>query len=209
MSIEAWKLAEEEKKKKEKSEKQKKDEMQKIIEQEKKKKEVREKKENSEVLHKLEEMLEDWELSQDEIKELRELVDKVDISEDEIEEILEKIEEIEQTENIDKYLPKDFRITAEEYKQSLVNNVKRLQTLTKLNTALTILWNQANPDSVLWINLFSGYLNILDKKLIKIQENNIDVKNSLESIENRKNAPKKISLFEKIKKFLLEIFNNL
>jgi hypothetical protein len=47
---------------------------------------------------------------------------------------------------------------------------------------------------------------ILDKKLIKIQENNIDVKNSLESIEKKIHPVKKLSFCEQIKAFLKEIF---
>ncbi len=205
MSIEAWKLAEEEKKKKEKSEKEKKQEMQKILEQERIKKEAREKKENTDVLKRLEEMLEDWELSQDEIKELKQMVENVDISEDQVEEILEKIEEIENMEDIDKYLPKEFRITAEEYKKSLTDDVVRLKTLTKLNTATTILAQQLNPDSSMWMNLFSWYMIILDKKLIKIQENTIDVKQSLQKIEDKKNPPKKKTFWEMIKDFFREM----
>ncbi len=186
MSIKAWKYKEEENKK-EKSEKKqrKKQEQAKFLEQERKTKEAKEKKENSKILKRLEEMLEDWELNQDEIKELKQMVDKVDISEQEVEEILDKIEELEEIEDIDNYLPKDFRITTEEYKKSLTDNVTRAKTLTKLGTALTILSEQINSDSWIWMNLFSGYMIILDKKLIKIQENNIDVKRSLEKIENK------------------------
>jgi len=205
MGIESWKLAEEEKKKKEKSEKEKKQEMQRIIEEERKKKEAREKKENTDVLKRLEEMLEDWELSQDEIKELKQIVENVDISEDQVEEILEKIEEIENIEDVDKYLPKEFRITAEEYKQSLTDDLVRLKTLTKLNTASTILAEQLNPDSSTWMNLFSWYMIILDKNLVKVQENTIDVKQSLQKIENKKNPPKKKSFWELIKDFFREM----
>jgi len=53
----------------------------------------------------------------------------------------------------------------------------------------------------MWMNLFSGYMAVLDKKLITIQENNIDVKNSLQNIEDKKNPPKKLSFWENIKEF--------
>jgi len=206
MSIESWKLAEEEKKKKEKTEKEKKEEQIKIIEQEKIKKEAREKKENTDVLKRLEEMLEDWELSQDEIKELKHMVENVDISQEQVEEILEKIEEIENIEDIDKYLPKEFRITTEEYKQSLTDDIVRLKTLTKLWTASTILAEQVNPDSSSWMNLFSWYMIILDKNLVKVQENTIDVKQSLQNIEEKKYPLKKLSFWEKLKRFFKEMF---
>ena len=206
MSIESWKLAEEEKKKKEKTEKEKKEEQIKIIEQEKIKNEAREKKENTDVLKRLEEMLEDWELSQDEIKELKHMVENVDISQEQVEEILEKIEEIENIEDIDKYLPKEFRITTEEYKQSLTDDIVRLKTLTKLWTASTILAEQVNPDSSSWMNLFSWYMIILDKNLVKVQENTIDVKQSLQNIEEKKYPLKKLSFWEKLKRFFKEMF---
>jgi len=201
MGFEAGIKAEEEKKKKEKSEKQKKAEMQKIIEQEKKKKEAREKNDKSkdkEILNKLENMLEEWNLSDDDLSKIKDIVKNVDISDDEIEEILEKIDEIEQTEDIDKYLPQEFRVSSEDYKQSITDDIKRLQTLTKLNTGLTILSEQINPDSSMWMNLFSGYMVLLDKKLITIQENNIDVKNSLQKVENKKFPPKKLTFWESI-----------
>jgi inorganic pyrophosphatase len=86
-------------------------------------------------------------LSKDEIKELKQIVENIDISEDEVEEILEKIEELEDIEDIDSYLPKEFRITTDEYKQSLIDDIVRIKTLTKLNTALTILSEQVNSDS--------------------------------------------------------------
>ncbi len=205
MRFEAGVKAEEEKKKKEKSEKQKKQDTQKILEQEKIKKELREKKEDSDVLHRLEEMLEDWELSQDEIKELKEMVDRVDISEDQIEEILEKIWEIEEIEDVDKYLPSEFRITSQEYKKSLTDDIVRIQTLTKLWSWLSILSNQINSDSWVWMNLFSWYMIILDKKLVKIQENTIDVKSSLQKIEDKKHPLKKLSFWESVKDFFREI----
>ena len=207
MWFEAWKLAEDEKKKKEKTDRQKKQETQKILEQEKRKKEAREKKEDTDILHRLEEMLEDWVLSQDEIKELKQIVDKTDVSEEQIEEILEKISEIEDVEDVDKYLPSEFRITWEEYKKSLTDDIARIQTLTKLWSWLSLLSNQINPDSGAWMNLFSWYMVILDKKLVKIQENTIDIKTNLQKVENKKYPPKKLSFWEEIKEFFKDLFN--
>jgi hypothetical protein len=200
MWLEAWKIAEEEKKKQENSEKEKKQEQAKIIEQEKIKKEVREKNQNNTdkiILKRLEEMLDDWELSNDEIDELRDLAWKVDLTKDEIEEILEKIEEIDNTDDIKKYLPDDFRITKDDYIQSLTSPVIREKTLTKINISLNILSNHINPDSSMWLNLFTWYLNILDKKLIKIQENTIDVKQCLEKFETKKQK----TFWERLKDF--------
>ena len=208
MVFEAWKLADDEKKRKEKTEKQKKQEAQKILEQEKRKKEAREKNDKSkdnEILSKLEDMLEEWNLSSEDINKIKDIVDSSDVSDDEIENILEKIDEIENTEDVDKYLPQEFRITWEDYKQSLTDDIKRIQTITKLNTALTILVEHITPDSSMWMNLFSWYMAILDKKLITIQENTIDVKDCLQKVEDKKNPPKKLSLWENIKEFFREM----
>lgn len=204
MSFEAWVKAEEDKKKKEKSEKQKKQEAKKILEQEKRKKEAREKNDkskDSEILSKLEDMLDDWSLSENDLNKIKEIVDNHDISDEEFENILEKIDEIENTEDVDSYLPQEFRITWEEYKQSLTDDIVRIKTITKLNTWLTILAQHIAPDSAMWINLFSWYMAILDKKLITIQENTIGVKDSLQKVEDKKHPPKKLSFWEKIIKF--------
>lgn len=208
MNFEAWKLTEEEKKKKEKSEKEKKQNRQRVLEQERRKKEAREKKENKDVLRKLEDMLDEWNILDQDLAKIKDIVDSssLDISDDEIEEILEKIDEIEKTEDVDKYLPQEFRITSEDYKQSLTDDVKRLQTLTKLDAWLTILSWHIAPDASMWLNLFSWYMAILDKKLIKIQENTIDVKDCLKKVEDIKNPPKKQGFLEKIKDFFKEIF---
>ncbi len=207
MNFEAWSKAEEERKKKEKSEKQKKEDQLKILEQEKRKKEARDKKESDDILNKLEDMLEEWELSEQDLNTIKNIVEKADITEDEIEDILEKIEEIEKTEDVDKYLPQEFRITSEDYKQSLTDDIKRLQTITKLDAWLTILAQHIAPDASMGLNLFSWYMAILDKKLVMLQENTIDVKDSLKSIEEKKNPSKKLSFWERFKAFLKEMFN--
>jgi hypothetical protein len=46
---------------------------------------------------------------------------------------------------------------------------------------------------------------VLDKNLIIIQENNIDIKNSLEKIEEVKNPKKTLSLWEKITEFFKDL----
>jgi hypothetical protein len=48
---------------------------------------------------------------------------------------------------------------------------------------------------------------ILDKKLVKVQENTIDVKDSLEQIEYKKHPKRKLSLWEKIKLFFKEMIS--
>jgi len=101
----------------------------------------------------------------------------------EIEEIFTKIDEIEEIKDIDKYLPKENRISKEEYTKAIYDDIFRIQTLIKIKTALAILSTQINPENWFWINIFKWFLLVLDKNLIKIQENHIDIKNSLESID--------------------------
>jgi hypothetical protein len=48
---------------------------------------------------------------------------------------------------------------------------------------------------------------ILDKKLIKIQETHIDIKDNLEEIEEKRNPKPKKSFWERFINFLKEIFN--
>jgi len=60
------------------------------------------------------------------------------------------------------------------------------------------------------LNLFSGFLTVLDKNLIKVQEHTIDVKDSLEEIDEKKFGKKEDerSLWQKIIDFLKEFFKN-
>ncbi len=156
-----------------------------------------------EIYH-LKELVEKWVIS-------KETVDKViswkDISEEEIKEIFEKIDEIEELKDVDNYLPQNLRITKEDYLKAVNDDIFRVQTITKIDSALTLLSNQANPDSAMGLNLFSWFLAILDKNLIKIQENTIDVKDSLKSIDIKKWLYKdKRTKWQKFLDFLREIF---
>jgi hypothetical protein len=55
----------------------------------------------------------------------------------------------------------------------------------------------------MWLNLFKWYLLALDKNLVKLQENHIDIKESLVEIDEKNN---KLSLWQRFVKFLKEIF---
>jgi len=104
----------------------------------------------------------------------------LNLSKEEITNILDKIKEIESIPDVDKYLDKKYRITPNEYKKSLTDKKQRDKTLQKLNTALNIIAQQlCSADDLLFF--FTGY-NILDKNIKKIQENHIDIKESLEKI---------------------------
>ncbi len=201
MSIESGKYKEEEKKKKKISEKEKTFEKKKKLDLNKNKEKFKNFENSEKELNKLKTLLEEWKLDESTKQLIEKIVESDSISAEEIQEIFDKIDEIENDDNISKYLPQEFRITKDEYKKSLTSDIVRLQTLIKLSTALTILSNQINPDSSMWLNLFSGFIAVLDKNLIKIQENNIDIKNSLQKVENKKKPPKKLTLWESIKEF--------
>ena len=207
MWVEAWIL-------KDSEDKKKKIDKKKIVENETKQKEKQEKWKNlrenlkaDEALNKMKDLIndEDLELSLDQVEMIERVISWDDLSPDVIEEILEKIDEIESTEDIDKYLPEESRITKEEYKKALTDDVFRVQIITKLDTALTILANQVTPDSAMWLNLFSWYMAMLDKKLIKIQENHIDIKDNLNEIEEKKKPKPKLGFWANIIKLIKEI----
>lgn len=209
MGVEAWALKDSEDKKKKVDKKKLAENEAKQKEKQAKSKETRENIKADEALNRMKEMIndDDLDLSLDQVQTIEKIISGDEISQETIEDILEKIEEIESTEDIDKYLPKESRITWEEYKKALTDDVFRVQIITKLDTALTILANQINPDSSAGLNLFSGYMAVLDKKLIKIQENHIDIKDNLKEVEEKRNPKPKLSLWKRFIDFLKEFFN--
>lgn len=208
MVIESWKLAEKDKIKKEKSDKQKKIEQKKLLENIKLKKKINEISKSDEALSQLKDLI-DWKeelnLSDDDIVIIKNAIEWNKISDEDVENILDKIDDIEKTDWVDKYLPKEARITKEDYKKALVDDIFRVKIITKLDVALTILARHANPWTMTWVNLFSWYMAILDKKLVKIQESHIDIKESLETstkeIENK-------WLWQQIKDFFYDLLKN-
>lgn len=193
-------------KQKEKTEKEKQNEKQKIIEHQKTKEEIRLKIDTDEKLFSLKELIDKWVISYETASNI---IKWWDIDKDKIDEIFDKIDEIEEVKDIDKYLPKEIRISKTEYKKALEDNLQRVQTLTKLNTALTILAEQITWENIWWINLFSGFLAVLDKNLQKVQENTIDIKDSLEEVD-KKQSPEKYnnkSVWQDIMAFFKDLFS--
>lgn len=183
MNIDAWKLKESELKKKKLTEKEISENNKKIIEHQKLKEKISVEIDAENKLDNLKDLVSKWVLS----KESAENVVKwIELDDETINEMFDKIEQIEDTKDVDKYLPKDLRITKEDYKKATIDDIFRVQTITKLKSALTILWKQINPSSPLWVNLFTWFLCVLDKKLVLIQENTIDIKNNLEEIHENK-----------------------
>lgn len=202
----AWVFAEQEKKYKEKSEKEKRKELLKVVEQEKKKETLKESIKTEEALNKLRAMLDNWmQLSEFDRNIIEKVVDWSELTTKDIEDILDKIEEIEATEDIDKYIPKDNRITKWDYKKALVDEIFRAKIIVKVETSLWILALHIDQDSWVWLNLFSWYLALLDKRLVKLQENHIDIKNNLKNLDIDFN--KKLSLWKRIVKFIKKIFS--
>ena len=207
MPIEAWALSESEKKKKELSDKQINDNNNKILQHKKIKEKISINIESDERLASFRELISQWVVSNEVVKKI---IAGENIDDEIINEMFEKIDQIEDIKNIDKYLPDDLRITREDYKKALTDDIFRVQTLTKLDTALTILANHISWDSTMWINLFSWFLTMLDKNLILIQDNTIDLKDNLHEIDEKK-FWKKIdsrSLWQKFVDFLKELFSS-
>ena len=177
-------LAEQERQKREKTEKEKKAEQEKILKARKQQEFIHEEEEVERNLQKLKDLLEKH-IIDDAL--VQKVIDHAELEHDEIEEIFGKIDEIETLENIDDYLPKDMRVSKEEYAHATHDDELAKVLVKKIEKWLSLLANHANSQSAGWsINIFSGFLTMLDKNLITIQEHHIDIKDSL-----LKNTPTK------------------
>jgi hypothetical protein len=78
--------------------------------------------------------------------------------------------------------------------------------LVKIKTALTILSQQTGVNNQWGVHLFSWFLWVLDQNLILIQEHNIDMKNSLETIHISENPHLKKWFWSDFFTTLKEIF---
>lgn len=157
-------------------------------------------------LHYLKDMINSWFVSQE---TARKIIDWVQISNEEIKDIFDKINQIEEVKEIDKYLPREYRITQEQYFKAISDDIFRVQVLTKLDSALALLSKQIVPDRAMGLNLFSWFIWVLDKNLILIQENTIDIKTWLKKVDEQKSTKKdiKLSFWQKIINFIKELFN--
>lgn len=157
-------------------------------------------------LHYLKDMINSWFVSQE---TARKIIDWVQISNEEIKDIFDKINQIEEVKEIDKYLPREYRITQEQYFKAISDDIFRVQVLTKLDSALALLSKQIVPDTAMGLNLFSWFIWVLDKNLILIQENTIDIKTWLKKVDEQKSTKKdiKLSFWQKIINFIKELFN--
>lgn len=211
MGIEAGALKEQENKKKKISEEQKL-KVEKGVEtvKELKNKETKETKEEQKNIETdMDELLwlvEKWVISKETAKKV---VEWEGIDEEEVKEIFEKLDEIEDIKDIDNILPQELRISRDEYIKALTDDIFRVTMLTKLDSALTLIANKISPDQAMGLNLFSWFLTVLDKNLITVQENTIDVKDSLKEVDERKFWKKedKRSFLQKLIDLIKEIFS--
>ena len=203
MWIESWALNEEEKKRKKLSEKDIQENNLKNLEHKKVKEKISVGIKTEKELDKLKNLIEKWIISKETAEQI---IEWEDIWEEAIKEIFQKIDQMDEIKNIDKYIPDELRVSKEDYSKALTDDIFRVQLITRLDSSLTLIANKINPDSAMWLNLFSWFLTVLDKNLIIVQENTIDVKDSLKKIDE-KNFWKKYdtrSLWKKIIDFLKE-----
>ena len=178
MQNEAFKFSEQEKQKRKKTDFEKRKAEEQIIQAKKARECISEEEHTEHDLRKLKNLL-DAHILDDALVE--KVMCKTEISHDDIEEIFEKIDELEALKNIDDYLPKEQRVSKQEYAAATHDDEAAKLVIVKIEWCLTVLAHQANPVSIGGsMNLFSGFLTMLDKNLITIQEHHIDMKESLE-----------------------------
>jgi len=189
MNFEAGKFSENEKKLKKDQEKK---ELQEFLDKQKThevtKKQIEAQMQTEEKLEELKMLVEKWLLTQ---KQAEQIASNHELNNKDIQEIFERISQIEEIQDVDKYLPKELRIWVKEYQKAMFDDIFRVKTLTKIKTALTVLWNQTGLNNQAGINLFSWFLWVLDSNLVLIQEHNIEIKKKLEEIEKKKNPKQK------------------
>jgi len=170
-------LSEEERKKtKQKDEQELQKEQEAILKMEKKKEKMREEETISDDLQKLRDMLEDHIIDNSLVEKV---IQHAELDHEELEKIFDQIDRIENLEKIDDYLPKDLRISKEEYAVATHDDKELIKVEEKIHTALTHLSSVITPQTWGSMNIFSGFLTMLDKNLITIQEHHIDLKDGL------------------------------
>ena len=113
------------------------------------------------------------------------LMDAHELRIEEIETIFGKIDEIENIENIDRILPVSHRISRAEYADALTNHEERTHLLAKIDDALGYLYDAHGGGGMPGLSLFTGLLHILNRNLITVQGNMIDIKRSLQDTATR------------------------
>ena len=178
-----WIYDEENKKKKKKDEELKKEEVAKLLKMQKQKEKISKSVEANEELSHLKDMVEKWVVSSASIKSAKQAASDNSVESQETQDILKKIDSIQENEYMKTYIPKDLFLSKDEYKLAIKDPKQRTQTLQKVDAVLWILAQHINPTSRVGINIFSSFaLFLLDKNLIKAQEDHIDIKYSLKQV---------------------------
>lgn len=162
-----------------KTEEERKAEIAKSLEFAKEKKVLLEKIDKDKKLAYLRSMVERWLIK---LSTVEQIIIWEKLTSEEIKEIFDKIDEIEEIKDIDEILPKNLRITKDEYMRAL-DDIQFIQKIIlRIDSSLSYLF-QSNKPFASWImSLFSWLIHSLDHSqdnLIKIQENTIDIKLSL------------------------------
>ena len=163
----------------EKTEEERKLEIAKNLEFSKEKKVLLEKIDKEKKLTYLKSLVERWLIN---ITTAEHIVEWQKLDNAQIKEIFEKMDEIEEIQDIENILPKQLRISKDEYIKALEDTIFRQDILIKLDDSLSYLYNSSNKFPLWIINFFSWLMRSLDKNhknTIKVQENTIDIKRSL------------------------------
>lgn len=112
-------------------------------------------------------------LSNDEFQDVVESVD--------MKEVFEKLNEIENFEDIDSIVPKELRVSKNEYMQALKDPEKKKDVLAKFDKSLDIVANNFRWVSPFKRSIFTSYVWLLSKNMIDLQWKIIDIKRTLTS----------------------------
>lgn len=126
-------------------------------------------------LNNLKELIMNWTIDIDVVDDL---ISWEEFDEETIEEIFEKIDEIEKIDDIDNLLPKQYRVTKEDYLLATKNINYKNTVVNKINQALDFIYMNSKWRSR-WAKVFWSFLFLLAENLQTIQENYIDIKDNL------------------------------
>lgn len=176
----SWAFDDTEKKKKKKAEELKTQDTEKLIKSQKQKEKIRKSAEANAELSNLKELVEKWVVSEVTVKRAKEAAKDSAVDTQETRDMLWKIEDLQENEYMKKYIPEDLFLSKDEYLRALKDPKQRDSTLQKVDEVLWILAQHINPTSRAGINIFSSFaLFLLDKNLIRAQEQHIDIKYAL------------------------------
>lgn len=132
-----------------------------------------------ESLSKLKEMIRDGDMDISSLNFVKNIAEDGIIDSEEIKEIMLKIDDINNNPEVSRYLPDELRITRDEYLQALKNEKKKQLLLWKVEEALWHIGAQVSSGRKIGFNIFATMALILNRNLVLIQENHIDIKRSL------------------------------